>query len=292
MTEEEYYARIKAEYEASTNAKLVEWARPYFEGTKKPNSKDRYIVCPVSDRVAQDIFELTGSDVRGFNHVFQSDVIKHICNEHGNNGKSDHSVSDIAHIGRVAYVLNNYDEIIEGSRRSGGFKNKSNERANTIVFIKRLNGQVFAAEAITDSLKNKQLFITSLYLKRYKENSTQKRESVITDQNNDLRPNVQNEADSVTSILPQPEKNVNSLEEKSCDPSHRQTERQRTTDDDRAKIAAEMAEIKAELRGKSPSEIAEMSRQARQKNKQIGNNANGNGGKPSSGNGSGGSSGR
>lgn len=215
MTEEEYYARIKAEYESSTDPALVEWARPYYYGTKKPNGKDKYMICPVSDRAARDIFELTGSNVRGFSHVFQADVIKHICNEHGNNGKSDHSVNDIAHIGRVAYVLNNYDAVVEGSRNSRGFKNKNNERAKTIVFVKRLNGQVFAAEAVTDSIKNKNLHITSMYLKQYKRNSAQKMGSVITDQNNDLRPNVRNEADPVTSILPQPQKNVNSLENNS-----------------------------------------------------------------------------
>lgn len=53
-----------------------------------------------------------------------------------------------------------------------------------------------------------------------------------------------------------------------------------------------MAEIKAELRGKSPKEIAELSQQARQKNKQNGKNSSNNGGKTPGGNGSGGNSGR
>lgn len=53
-----------------------------------------------------------------------------------------------------------------------------------------------------------------------------------------------------------------------------------------------IAEIKAEIRGKSPKEIAELSRQAQQKNKQNGKNSSNNTGKPPSGNGSGGNSGR
>lgn len=290
MTEEEYYARIKAEYEASTDDKLVEWARPYFDGTKKPNSKDRYIICPVSDRAADDIMALTESDVHGFNHVLRCDEVAHINKRHGRHGKHDNTMRDISDLGRIEYVLNNYDEIIVGERVSDGFRNKIGKHASSVLFVKRIDGHIFVAEAVTDSIKKKELYIESMYKARTSIYLAQKRESVVDDQS--PRPNVHNASDSAIIILPQSEKNVNSLAENFTDPPEQQAQPQRKTTDSRAEIAAEMAELKAELRGKNPAEIAELTRQARQKNKQNGNNSNGNGGKPSGGNGSGGNSGR
>lgn len=289
MTEEEYYARIKAEYEASTDEKLVEWARPYFEGTKEPNNKDQYIVCPVSERAALDIFIKTkGCDVSGFNHVLRCDVVRHVDKRHGKKGSADQSMSDINDLGRIAYVLNHYDRVELGKRKSRGFHDKESKHAKVIIFIMRINGHVYTSEAITDSKNKCLLHIDSAYQENTKDKSGKKKEFAITGQY-DPDPNVQNEANSVTSILPQPEKNVNSLEEESFSSPDRRTEQTRIVGDERAKRAAEIAAIKAELRGKSPKEIAEMSRQ---KNKQNGNNPSNNDGKPSNGSGSGGSSGR
>lgn len=223
------YEKIKAEYEASTDIKLVEWARPYFEGTKKPNNKDRYVVCPVSDRAAEDIMQLTGSDVHGFTHILSADTICHINKRHGEKGKADNTIANVDHIGRMAYVLENYDYIEEGSQLAAGFKNSRNERAKTIVFVKRINGHVYTAEAVTDSQKSKALNITTMYLKRYVKNSAQKMESVIADHTTDLRPNVRNEADSVTSILPRPNKNVNSFDEKISGADEQRRENPRET---------------------------------------------------------------
>lgn len=215
MTEEEYYARIKAEYENSTDAKLVAWAQPYFDGTKKPNGKDKYIICPVSERAAQDIFELTGSDVHGFNHVLRGDEISHINKRHGKHGKADRTMQDINDLGRLAYVFYNYDEIIATKKQSRFFLNKLGKHADCLLFIKRINGQVVIAEAVTDSIKNKALFVETVYKARTSAFSTQKKESTID--GNNPRPNVQNEIDSITSILPQPEKNVNSLDKNNTD---------------------------------------------------------------------------
>ncbi len=209
--EEEYYAKIKAEYEASTDHELVEWARPYFEGTKKPNGKDKYTVCPVSERAARDILELTGSDVRGFNHVIRADEIAHIRKRHGTKGKADRSMRDISDLGRIGFVLNNYDEIIVPENGVKGFNNKNNRAANAILFVKRINGQVVIAEAVTDSLKYKSLYIETVYKARTSAFIAQKKETAVS--GNSPRPNVRNGAASDTSILPQSENNVNSYEQ-------------------------------------------------------------------------------
>lgn len=75
-------------------------------------------------------------------------------------------------------------------------------------------------------------------------------------------------------------------------PLERKTELRQKVDEIYSVKPPTIAEIKAELRGKSPKEIVEMSQQVRQKNKQNGKNSSDNGGKPPSGNGSGGNSGR
>lgn len=161
--EEEYYARRKAEYEASTDEKLVEWARPYFEGTKLPDNKDRYIVCPVSDRAADEIFEKTGSDVHGFNHSIRCDILRHVDKRHGKHGEHDNTISDIRDIGRIGYVLNNFDYILVDGGVATGFLNKENEPATVVKFVMRIDGHIYSAEALTDSPKKRTLYILSMY---------------------------------------------------------------------------------------------------------------------------------
>lgn len=211
MTEEEYYAQIKSEYEASTDAKLVAWAQPYFDGTKKPNGKDKYIICPVSERAAQDIFELHGKNVHGFNHAISCDNIRHVDKRHGKKGKVNNSMQNIDDLGRLAYVLNNYDYIYTDDEKVYGVLDKQGKPAESVVFVKRINGYVISAEAITDSPNKKTLYIRSMYKAK-----TIQKESRMVDSNSP-RPNVQNAYGSSTSILPQPEKNVNSFEKYNSD---------------------------------------------------------------------------
>lgn len=208
MTEKEYYEKIKAEYEASTDYKLVEWARPYFEGTKKPNSKDRYVVCSVSDRAADDIMRLTNKEVHGFVHAISCSNIRHIDLKHGIKGKSNQSMRDIADLGRLAYVLNNYDYIDSDGEKIYGVLDKHGKPSDLIKFIKRIDGHVITAEAVTDSPNKKTLYIRSVYKAK-----TIQKESRMDD-NKNSRPHVRNAYGLSDSILPQPDKNVNSESEK------------------------------------------------------------------------------
>ncbi len=216
MTEEEYYARIKAEYEASTDEKLVEWARPYFEGTKKPDNKDRYIVCPVSERTAEDIFELTGINVRGYTHALRCDIIRHVDKRHGKKGKADSTIKDISDIGRLRYVIENYDYIVTDDKPVFGFNDKHGNAAKAIKYVKRIDGHVITAEAVMDIPKNKTLYLLSMYKAKTVDFMAQKRESTdhcsIT-----AIPHARSEVDSVTSILPQSDKNVNTPNENNSD---------------------------------------------------------------------------
>ena len=206
MTEEEYYARIRAEYEASTDPKLVEWARPYFEGTKKPDNKDKYIVGPVSERAALDIYlETKGCDVRGFEHVLRCDILRHVDKRHGKKGSADQSMGDINDLGRIAFVLENYDRVKLGKRKSRGFLDKEGKHAKVVIFIMRINGHVYTSEAVTDSKNKRLLHIDSAYRENAESKSGKKgkkKEFAITG-HYDPDPHVRNETTSTTSILPQ-----------------------------------------------------------------------------------------
>lgn len=321
MTEEEYYAKIKAEYEASTDEKLVEWARPYFEGTKKPNSKEKYVICPVSERAASDIMELTGSDVHGFTHVLRCDEVAHINKRHGKKGIADNSMRDIADLGRIAFVLNNYDYLETDGKPVFGFTNKSGRPAALVRYVKRINGNVYTAEAVSDSPKRHTLFVQSMYKAKTSELMAKKNELAATAQL-EPSPYVQNDANSITSILTQPGKNVKPPNENNSNspkteydvqldrqlaeqlqthisevdamniPPERKAELRLGIEKIYSRTPPTTTEIKAELRGKTPREIENMTRNPPQKTFQNGKNASGKDGKTASGNGSGGNSGR
>lgn len=208
--EEKDYEKIKAEYEAATDAALVAWAQPYFTGAKKPDMKDVYVIGEVTGRAASDIRELTGSDVAGFRHVLRSDVVRHVQRRHGTRGAADHSMEDLRDLGRIGYVLQNYDEIIAESKPTFGHRNKDKNYAKVITFVKRIDGHVYTAEAVTDSQKKKALHVVSMY----KAKTSIKKESWEPFENNTPGQNVRNAANSSIHSIPQNDEKVNTPREK------------------------------------------------------------------------------
>lgn len=215
MTEEEHYEKIKAEYEASTDEKLVEWARPYFEGTKKPDGTNQYEICTVTDIAANRIEELTGSKVKGFKHVITDEIVRHIAKRHGKHGEADKSMQDINHLGRMAYVFANCkaENITLLPKRSRKFRDKTSQFAKTVEFALRINGTVCVWEAVTDSARKMILCTSTEFIKAKSKGKMTKKESEDLDVcKSTPESNVLNGTRSITSILPQSEKNVNSLE--------------------------------------------------------------------------------
>lgn len=41
-------------------------------------------------------------------------MAEHILRRHGENGEADHSMRDINDIGRIQYVIDNYDSVVDG----------------------------------------------------------------------------------------------------------------------------------------------------------------------------------
>ena len=56
---------------------------------------------------------------------------------HGENGKADSTMADPEDVGRVNYVLQNFDEAYLDEDTSTTYRNADGSRANKIVFTKK-----------------------------------------------------------------------------------------------------------------------------------------------------------
>ena len=153
-------------YQDSVDNDLVDYVQLVKEnpGKKLP----RYPLNPVADRAAADIQRLTGIDVRGNKTEIESRMVEHILKDHGENGSTDRSMKDVNDIGRIQYVIDNYDSIEHGGTSSAYvYQNQHGRNANaqTVVIKKKVNGTYFVVEAVPDT-KKKTLFVVSAYMNK------------------------------------------------------------------------------------------------------------------------------
>ena len=133
-------------------------------------NKGRYYLNEVSERAAADIQALTGVDVRGFRTAMEQRMAEHIYKEHGPNGTTDQSMADLNDIGRIQYVLDNYDSISHGGRAPSYTTVKPNGKtgtAQTVRYEKAVNGTFYVVEAVPDT-NAKTAFIVSAYMTKKK----------------------------------------------------------------------------------------------------------------------------
>ena len=151
--------KIKAEYEKSVNGSLLQFVR---DVKNKVIGMTSYKLSDVQPREAEDVRELTGIDVSGYEHVLRSNTVEHIEKRHGANGNADHSMANEDDMARIGYVLNNYDSVQLSKEKSNSYKNADNTPAQTIIYRKRVNGDYYVVEAVPDS-KAKKLQIVTAY---------------------------------------------------------------------------------------------------------------------------------
>jgi len=149
------------EYKNSTDKNLVEFARGILAGDRKNATQKLYVIGEVSNNAAQDIEKLTGINVSGFEHVIDGSHIGHYDNRHGKHGQADQSMKDPEDIGRVKYVLDNYDKIELSERQNHQFRNSDGTRSKVLLYTKRINGNYYVTEAVPDA-KSKKLRIISI----------------------------------------------------------------------------------------------------------------------------------
>ena len=122
-------------YQGAVDENLVNFVETSI--ANKGANKGRYYLKPVSERAAADIKELTGVDTTGFQTVMEQRMAEHIYDEHGPNGTTDRSMADLNDIGRIQYVLDNYDRVREGGTVGSYTTIKPNGRpglAKAVVF--------------------------------------------------------------------------------------------------------------------------------------------------------------
>ena len=166
------------EYQESTDKGLVNFVQDIKSGALGNPSAQNYSFGRVSDRAAIDIGNLTGTDVTGYTHNIKGNAVEHIENRHGKSGEHDHSMTDINDLGRIGYILENYDDVKLLYRRDGvierssEFRSSNGEFAPLIIYEKRVNGTYYAVEAVPDA-KAKKLQVVSAYIRKAKKGEGQ-----------------------------------------------------------------------------------------------------------------------
>lgn len=159
--------RVIDEYQAAVDEGLTNFVNSVMsKQITKQNA--RYELKPVSDRAAKDIKRITGVDVSGNKTVIEARQVEHIIKRHGENGTADKSMRDINDVGRIQYVLDNYDSVLESGRSEAYSTNKANGKrgtAKTVVFEKAVNGTYYVVEAVPDTAANT-THIVSAYMSK------------------------------------------------------------------------------------------------------------------------------
>lgn len=154
-------------YQGSVDEKLVRFAEQVKDGSVDVN-KTRYNLNPIPDRAVPKIRQITGIDASGFSTVFEGRMVDHTIKRHGENGAADQSMRDLNDIGRIQYVIDNYDDIKDGGTTKAYTTNKPNGKsglAKTVVFEKAVNGTYYVVEAVPDT-KAKTTYVVSAYMSK------------------------------------------------------------------------------------------------------------------------------
>lgn len=120
----------------------------------------------VNDKVAAEIMNLTGFDVSDYSVVVEARQIEHILKDHGENGKTDHSLRDTADIAKMGFVLNEPDSISNAGRTQAySYMEKGHNRtAKTVLYEKRIGEKSYYVVQAVPVTKAKKVFVVSAFI--------------------------------------------------------------------------------------------------------------------------------
>ncbi len=162
--------KIMQDYENSVDTDLVSFVQTAINDSHGGN-RMRYLMHDVTFKESQDIKKVVGKDTSGYKHSIKGSTVVHINKRHGANGQQDQSMADINDIGRIEYVLKNYDNINLATdnkgkpKKSKWSKNKDGSYAEMVIYEKKIDGTMYVVEAVPDT-KTKLLQIVSAYIKK------------------------------------------------------------------------------------------------------------------------------
>ena len=157
------------EYRRSVDPIIVQKAKKILSGQM---TSDQYYAQPigtVSKKFCDYVKKNYGFDVTGFRHRIAWDAFVHIDSGHGENGDSNHSMADLNDIGRLPYILENFDVIEPGTDKKTGlqgyswhYSDKNNSPAPKVLLKKKIDSTYVVCEAVPDSAK-KTIWIITAY---------------------------------------------------------------------------------------------------------------------------------
>ena len=160
---------------AKINNKIINLVNRVKENNFGPN--EIVDLGTVNGKVAAEIKILTGFEVFDYSVVIEARQIEHILKDHGENGKTDHSMSDAADIAKMGYVLNNPDSIINAGRTQAySYMEKGQNRtAKTVLYEKRIGEKSYYVVQAVPVTKAKKLFIVTAFIgeQGYKKEASQ-----------------------------------------------------------------------------------------------------------------------
>ena len=149
---------IIEEYQKSVDPDLVEYA----EGVKNGKiTKGKYSLGAVSERMQNEIKQKLGIDVTGFGNEIYAGGIQHILKRHGESGSANHSMKNMEDIGRLQYVIEQYDMLEDTKATTRGSLDKNRNPAPLIRLSKKVNGTYYVVEAVPDSAAKSLRVITA-----------------------------------------------------------------------------------------------------------------------------------
>ena len=158
---EQFSERYEAAQENSDILTLIEKVKSgsYSKG-------DAVSLGTIDAKSASEIKIITGIDVTGYEVILEPRMISHILTDHGENGKTDHSMAAASDIAKMEYALQNASSIVDGGATSAyvSFINGRNRPAKTVLYEAPIGEKsYYVVEAVPDTTKNK-LFIVSAFI--------------------------------------------------------------------------------------------------------------------------------
>ncbi len=206
-----------AEFKRAVDQKIVDFVKK-VQGlsNSKYRSKIKQTISEVSERQANAVKDMTGVDVTGFKNMIDGDAVDHIIRRHGPNGSANTSMADVNDIGRIGYVLDNYDaaELLYNSdgsvTTSWKWRNSDGTPAVMLRFNKKIDGTMYVVEAAPDSAARNMAVVTAYMTKNTGAGTDQ-----VYDAGNQPSTHVRNALDTVSPgayTVAQPQAEVNSME--------------------------------------------------------------------------------
>lgn len=148
------------DYKNSTNEELEKYIEDVINGEKV--SPALTVKDEITDRLAAAIESTVGVNAKKYRVEIRPTEVTHIWNRHGTHGAADHSMKKIENIARMGYVLDNFDDVVPGGRKSKAFKNSDNTLAETVEIKKRIGNSIYhVVEAVPVTKARKMNTITA-----------------------------------------------------------------------------------------------------------------------------------